>query len=273
MSLKTKNLTLNIAILILVSIVAFPLIWMISVSFMAAGEASNFPPPILPKTPQLSAYHELLSNSGMAKYFANSIILASLATILSLTFNIIAGYAFAKLRFKGRDAMFQILLAALIVPAQVGMMPLFLMLKTMGLVNTYAGALVPWIASVFGIFMVRQFAQSIPDEMLEAARVDGANEWQIFTKLIIPNLTPVMVTLGLFTFLGSWNDFMWPLIILTDSSSYTLPVALAVLSREHVQDGEMMMAGAVITILPVLFLFIALQRFYMRGLLSSSVKG
>ena len=273
MKLNYRDIFLKIIIAILVIIVAFPLFWMISVSFMKAGEAASFPPPLLPKQPNLNAYRELIFSNNLLKYFFNSVSLAILATILSLSFNVIAGYAFAKLRFFGRDKMFNILLLALVVPAQVGMMPLFLMLKTMGLVNTYAGALVPWIASVFGIFMVRQFAQSIPDEMIEAARMDGASELQIFTKLIIPNLIPVLITLGLFTFLGSWNDFMWPLIIMTDAGSYTLPVALAVLSREHVQDSEMMMAGAVITILPVLLLFIALQRFYMRGLLSSSVKG
>lgn len=268
-----KNILQKIFIAILVIIVAFPLFWMVSVSFMSAGQAANFPPPLLPKNPNLSAYKELIFSNNLMRYFFNSVFLALFATILSLSFNVISGYAFAKLKFIGREKMFSILMLALVVPAQVGMMPLFLMLKTLGLVNTYAGALVPWIASVFGIFMVRQFAQSIPDEMIEAARMDGASEFQIFYKLIIPNLMPVLVTLALFTFLGSWNDFMWPLIIMTDSSSYTLPVALAVLSREHVQDGEMMMAGAFITIMPVLLLFIALQRFYMRGLLASSVKG
>lgn len=273
MRIKPSDILLNLAIFALAIIVAFPLFWMISASFMSAGEASTFPPPLLPKAPNIAAYDELLGANGMGRYFVNSVILAVGATILALTLNVAAGYAFAKLHFKGREAMFKLLLAALIVPAQVGMMPLFLMLKTMGLVNTYAGALVPWLASVFGIFMVRQFAQSIPDEMIEAARVDGASEFQIFTHLVVPNLTPILVTLGLFTFLGSWNDFMWPLIIMTDSNSYTLPVALAVLSREHVQDSEMMMAGAVLTVLPVLLLFIGLQRFYMRGLLASSVKG
>ncbi len=273
MKIKAQDIILNGFVIALAIIVAFPLFWMLSASFMNAGEASNFPPPLLPKSPSLKAYFELLGANGMGVYFMNSLILALCATFLALIFNVAAGYAFAKLQFKGREAMFKILLGALIIPAQVGMMPLFLLLKSMGLVNTYAGALVPWLASVFGIFMVRQFAQSIPDEMIEAARVDGANEFQIFTKLIIPNLGPILVTLGLFTFLGSWNDFMWPLIIMTDSGSYTLPVALAVLSREHVQDSEMMMAGAVLTVLPVLLLFIGLQRFYMRGLLASSVKG
>lgn len=273
MKLRASEIFLNIAIWALAILVAFPLIWMVFVSFMSAGEASNFPPPLFPKSATLENYKALLGAGGMGRYFFNSVFLAVCATLLSLCFNVMAGYAFAKLQFKGRELMFQTLLSALVIPAQVGMMPLFLLLKYMGLVNTYAGALVPWIASVFGIFMVRQFAQSIPDEMIEAARIDGANEWQIFTKLIVPNLAPILVTLGLFTFLGSWNDFMWPLIILTDAKSYTMPVALAVLSREHVQDSEMMMAGAVLTILPVLILFLPLQRFYMRGMLSGSVKG
>ena len=152
-------------------------------------------------------------------------------------------------------------------------LPLFLMLKGMGLVNTYAGALVPWLASIFGLFLVRQYALSIPDEMLEAARIDGAGEGQIFRRIVLPTLQPIIVTLGLFVFLGSWNDFLWPLIILTDQSNYTLPVALAALSREHVQDVELMMAGAVVTVAPVLILFLALQRYYIRGMLAGSVKG
>ena len=139
--------------------------------------------------------------------------------------------------------------------------------------NTYAGALVPWLASIFGLFLVRQYALSIPDEMLEAARVDGASERQIFTRVVLPTLQPILVTLALFVFVGSWNDFLWPLIILTDQLNYTLPVALATLSREHVQDIEMMMAGSVITVLPVLILFLALQRYYIRGMLAGSVKG
>jgi multiple sugar transport system permease protein len=142
----------------------------------------------------------------------------------------------------------------------------------MGLVNSYAGVLLPGLAGIFGIFLVRQYATSIPDELLEAARIDGAGEFRIFFGIVLPNLAPVLVTLAVFTFLGSWNDFMWPLIVLTDSELQTLPVAIASLSREHVQDGELMMAGAVITVLPVLLLFLALQRYYMQGLLVGSVK-
>jgi multiple sugar transport system permease protein len=152
------------------------------------------------------------------------------------------------------------------------MLPLFLMLKGMGLVNTYAGVLVPGLAGIFGIFLVRQYARSLPSDLIEAARMDGAGELRIFVSIIVPLLKPVLVTLAIFSFLGSWNDFMWPLIVLTDSSHYTLPVALSALSREHVQDNELMMAGSVVTVLPVLALFLALQRHYLQGLLMGSVK-
>jgi multiple sugar transport system permease protein len=165
------------------------------------------------------------------------------------------------------------LLGALVIPAQVTMMPLFLMLERMGLVNTLPGVLVPWLASVFGIFLVRQYALTIPDELLEAARIDGASEWRIFRDVVLPLLGPVIVTLALLTFLGAWNDFMWPLIVLSDRDLQTLPVALASLSREHVSDTELMMAGALVTVLPVLVLFLALQRHYMQGLMMGSVKG
>lgn len=271
--MKAKTVLLNLATAFIALLVLFPLMWMLSVSFMSTGEAAAFPPPLLPTKWTLQHYRDLFVTQGMGRYLWNSVALATLATILALLFTVPAGYAFAKLRFKGRERIFQLLVAALVVPAQIGTLPLFLMLKGMGLVNTYAGALVPWLASIFGLFLVRQYSLSIPEEMLEAARIDGASEGQIFRRIVLPTLQPIVVTLALFVFLGSWNDFLWPLIILTDQSNYTLPVALAALSREHVQDIEMMMAGAVITVAPVLILFLALQRYYIRGMLAGSVKG
>ena len=271
--MKPRVILLNIGVALIGLIVLFPLLWMLSVSFMSTGEAAVFPPPLLPSRWTLEHYRDLFVNQGMGRYMWNSFALATLATILALAFTVPAGYAFAKLTFRGRERLFQLLIGTLVIPAQIGTLPLFLMLKSIGLVNTYAGALVPWLASIFGLFLVRQYALSIPDEMLEAARIDGASEGQIFRRIVLPTLTPILVTLGLFVFLGSWNDFLWPLIILTDQSNYTLPVALAALSREHVQDIELMMASAVITVAPVLILFLALQRFYIRGMLAGSVKG
>ena len=147
------------------------------------------------------------------------------------------------------------------------------MLKSIGLINTYAGVLLPGLASVYGVLFIRQATLAIPDEMLDAARLDGASEWRILTLIVLPLLRPVVVTLALFTFLASWSDFLWPLIAITDQRLYTLPVALAAISREHGQDVELMMAGAVVTTLPVLLLFAALQRSYFTGVLGGGVKG
>jgi multiple sugar transport system permease protein len=254
-------------------LVLLPLLWMVSVSLMHPGAAAQFPPPLLPDDPTLDNYRTLFQDYGIGRYAFNSLLVSVLATLLSLLFVVPAGYAFAKLRFRGRDAIFQALVAALVVPGQIGMLPLFLELKAMGLVNSYAGALVPWLAGIFGIFMVRQFCLGIPTEMIEAARVDGAGEGTILRRIVLPVLKPILITLALFVFLGSWNDFMWPLIVLADQDLYTLPVALAALSREHVQDNELMMAGSVVTTLPVLVLFLVLQRHYLDGLLTGSVKG
>jgi multiple sugar transport system permease protein len=263
----------NVLLLAAAAVTLCPLLWMLSVSFMSPGEATSHPPPLLPREATLDSYRALFARAGMGRSFINSLVLATGATILSLTFNVMAGYAFAKLRFAGRERIFRLLLGALVIPGQVAMIPLFLMLKHMGLVNSYLGVLVPSLANVFGIFLVRQYALSFPDELIEAARIDGASELRIFGAIVLPVLKPVLVTLALFSFLGSWNDFLWPLIMLTDRELYTLPVALASLSREHVQDTELMMAGSVLTIVPVLVLFLILQRYYIQGLLAGSIKG
>lgn len=273
MTQRARALLVNGALFAAAAVTVGPLLWMLSVSFMAPGEASSAPPPLLPRAAALANYRQLFAQTGMGRCFANSLILATAATVLALMFNVTAGYAFAKLRFAGRERLFRLLLGALLIPAQVAMIPLFLMLKNLGLVNTYAGVLLPSMANVFGIFLVRQYALSLPDELLEAARIDGAGELRLFWSIVLPALGPILVTLAIFTFLGSWNDFLWPLIVLTDQDRHTLPVALASLTREHVQDSELMMAGSVITVLPVLVLFLVLQRYYIQGLLAGSVKG
>lgn len=252
---------------------AFPLLWMLSVSFMQAGAASSYPTPLLPAAPTLGNYYELFTKHAAGRFMFNSALVATAATVISLMSNTLAGYAFAKLRFAGREKVFRALLGALVIPAQVTMIPLFAMVKQMGLVSTYGGVLVPTLASVLGIFLVRQYAMSLPDELLEAARIDGASEWRIFRSIVVPLLKPIVATLAILTFLTTWNDFMWPLIVLTEQNMYTLPVALASLSREHVQDNELMMAGAVITVVPVLVLFLSMQRYYIAGILAGSVKG
>ena len=267
------SIVINGLLIGLTLITLLPLGWMLSVSLMQPGAASALPPPLLPEIPTFANYRELFARGGMLRFLLNSLLLATAVTACSLVLNTLAGYAFAKLRFAGRDRIFKTLIGALVIPGQVAMMPLFLLLKHMGLVNTYGGVIVPAMAGIFGIYLVRQYARTIPDELLEAARVDGAGELRIFISIVVPLLGPILASLAIFTFLGCWNDFMWPLIVLSDSQLQPLPVALASLAQEHVQDNEMMMAGSVVTVLPVLVLFLFLQRHYINGLLLGGVKG
>lgn len=254
------------------ALTALPLWWMVAASFMPTGEASSVPPRLWPSAPTLAQYETLFTRLDLARAAWNSLAIASLATAGAVLLNSMAGYAFAKLAFRGRERIFQLLVAALVIPGQIAMLPLFLMLKQLGLVNTYWGVVVPSLASIYGIFLVRQYVAAMPDTLLDAARVDGASEWRIYWSLVLPWCRPILVTLGLFTFMGAWNDFLWPLVMLSDDRRYTLPVALAGLVGEHVQDTELMMAGAVLTVLPVVVLFLALQRYYIAGVMGGALK-
>jgi multiple sugar transport system permease protein len=266
------TILLHAALILGATVTLVPLLWMLSASFMPTGEASTYPPRLLPSTPTLEHYASLFTRLNMGRAFFNSTVIALIVTAISLLFNSMAGYAFAKMRFGGRDRIFGLLLGALVIPTQIGMLPLFLMFKQLGLVNTYWGAILPTTASIFGIFLMRQFMQSVPDDLLDAARIDGANELRIFFQIILPLARPILVTLALFTFMTSWNDFMWPLIVLSDEARWTLPVAIANLSGEHAQDIELMMAGSVLTILPVMLVFLFLQRYYIQGIMLGSMK-
>jgi len=259
------------ALVVLAVLTLLPLLWMVSASLMPSGEATASAR-LLPRTVTLEQYRTLFTRLNVARALANSTVLATAVTAISLVVNALAGYAFAKLRFAGRDRLFRLLLGALVIPAQVAMLPLFLILRALGAIDTYWAVVVPGMASVFGIFLVRQYALGIPDSVLDAARVDGAGEFRIYRSLVLFLCAPVLITLAVFTFMGTWNDFMWPLIVLADDRLYTLPVALANLAGEHVQDTELMMAGAVLTVLPVMLLFVFLQRYYVAGIMSGGVK-
>ena len=273
MNRRVGSLLLHAVLIAGAALTVAPLLWMVSASLMPPGEANTAPPPLLPSRVTFQHYVALFSHLDLARAFANSLVVSVLGTLCVLSTSSLAGYAFAKLRFPGRDGLFRLLLVAMLVPAQVGMLPLFLMLKSLGMVNSYAGVLVPWVASVFGIFLVRQYALAIPQDLLDSARLDGAGEGRVYWSVVLPNLAPVLATLAVFVFMSSWNDFLWPLVVLSDQRLFTLPVALASLVGEHVQDTELMMAGAVVTVLPVLLVFAVLQRWYIRGVMAGSVKG
>jgi multiple sugar transport system permease protein len=255
------------------AVALLPMVWMLAASLMPAGEATTYPPRLLPSRVTFEHYRSVFTGLNMGRFLLNSSIIALSVTAISLIINSMAGYAFAKLRFRGRDRLFRLLSAGLVIPVQVAMLPLFLLMKQLGLINTYWGVIIPTMASIFAIFLIRQYAVSIPDDLLDAARIDGASELRIYRSVVLPVIAPILATLAIWTFLTTWNDFMWPLIVLSDESKYTLPVALANLSGEHVQDTELMMAGSVLTVLPVLVVFLFLQRYYMQGVMLGSVKG
>ncbi|HEU5211106.1 MAG TPA: carbohydrate ABC transporter permease [Longimicrobiales bacterium] len=268
-----QRLLLYVLLLLGAVIALLPMVWMVSASLMPAGAANSYPPRLFPETVTFEHYRALFTRLNLGRYLLNSTFIATVVTTISLLINSMAGYAFAKLCFRGRDRVFRLLSMGLVIPVQVSMLPLFLLMREMGLINTYWGVIIPSMASIFGIFLVRQYAFSIPDDLLDAARVDGAGELRIYLSIVLPVIRPILATLAIWTFLSTWNDFMWPLIVLSDDSMFTLPVALANLSGERVQDTELMMAGAVLTVLPVMLVFLVLQRYYVEGITLGSVKG
>jgi multiple sugar transport system permease protein len=271
--MRRLQIVLTMVFLLLIAATTMaPLLWMVSASLMPTGQANTFPPPFFPGEVTLDQYVSLFTRLDLGRNLLNSILLSVAVTGISLAVNSMAGYAFAKYRFRGKHQLFKLLIASMVIPAQVTMLPLFLMLNKLGMINTYFGVIIPGMASIFGIFLIRQYALSISDSLLEAARIDGAGDFRIYWSVILPLCKPILITLAIFTFMGTWNDFLWPLIVMTDASMYTLPVALAGLVGEHVQDTELMMAGSVMTVLPVLVMFAAVQKYYIAGIMAGSVK-
>jgi multiple sugar transport system permease protein len=257
----------------LIALITFaPFFWMISASLMHSGEANTYPPRLFPSELDFSHYVDLFRRLNLFSYLKNSVILSVAVTAVSLLINSMAGYAFAKYRFPKKDIIFNFLISSMVIPGQVTMLPLFLLLKHLGFINTYFAIIIPGMVSIFGIFLIRQYAQTIPDSLIEAAKMDGASETLVYWRVILPLCKPILVTLGIFTFMGTWNDFLWPLIVMTDSSMYTMPVAVANLMGEHVQDTELMMAGSVLTTMPMVLLFIVLQKYYIHGIMVGGVK-
>src|SRR5438105_14001022 len=199
-----RSFFVHLALLIGGLITLFPLLWMLSASFMSPGEATTYPPHLVPHAATLNEYRQLFVRLSVGRAFLSSTVIAALVTLLSLLFNSMAGYAFAKLRFGGRDRVFGWLLAGLVIPAQVGMLPLFLMMRALHLVNSYWGVIVPSLASVFGVFLIRQFMLSVPQELLEAARIDGAGELRIYWSVVMPLARRILATVASFPFMTTW---------------------------------------------------------------------
>jgi multiple sugar transport system permease protein len=255
---------------------AAPLLWMALSAFKTKKDLTASPPVWLPSQWTLSNFSQLLDQLDMPRCFMNSLIVAVLVTVCNLLFCSMVGYALAKLDFTGRSRVFGVVLVALMVPGNLLILPLYVLMNKLSLIDTYAGLVLPFAAGAFGVFLMRQFMQSVPDELLEAARIDGAGEWYIFFRIVLPLVRPALATLAIFTFLGSWNNFVWPLIATNDPGKYTLPVALATFANDPnrtIAGGNgMLMAGSLLVVLPVLVVFIALQRHFTQGIATAGLK-
>jgi multiple sugar transport system permease protein len=270
---KSEIAALYILIFICLITTLLPFIWMLSTSLKQSGEIYTKTPVFIPKQPTLDHYKELFYKVNFMGHFINSLIVALGLTFFSVIINALAGYAFAKQSFPGKENLFTLLLLTMMIPGQVTMMPVFLILRSLGFLNSYWGLIIPGSASVFAIFMLKQFMSEIPDELLDAARIDGAGELRIFWSIVLPLCKPVIATLIIFNFMGSWNEFLWPLIIMLKEEMYTLPVALANLNGQHNTEWGLLMAGSVVVVVPVIFLFLSVQKYYIKGISAGAIKG
>jgi multiple sugar transport system permease protein len=250
-----------------------PFLWMLLGSFRPDRELKEVPPSWLPQDPTLDNYRNLFQQLDFTQVFFNSAVVAVTITLGNLVFCSMLGYAFAKLNFPGKRVMFTLVLATLMVPGVVTLVPLFVLVSNLGMTNSFPGLIFPFLAGPFGVFLMRQFMLGLPDELIDAARVDGAGEWRIFARVIIPLCKPALATLGILTFLTSWNNFLWPLVVAQSEDRYTLPVALAIYAiGENKSNYGLLMAGSVAIIVPVLIVFIALQRHFVRGIALTGIK-
>jgi multiple sugar transport system permease protein len=251
-----------------------PFLWMLLGSLKPPAEFLVSPPTFLPEAPTTSNYERLFGQLDFPRFFFNSSFVALVVTVGNVLFCPMLGYALAKLHWRGKGLIMGLVLATLMVPAGITLIPNFVLMRNLGLVNTYPGLILPFLVGPFGVFLTRQFMYGIPDELLEAARIDGANEWRIFWQVVLPITAPVLATLGILTFLGSWNSFLYPLVMAQEPTMYTLPVALATFATGQYQaDHGMLMAGSVILVVPVLIIFILFQRWITEGIATTGLKG
>lgn len=250
-----------------------PFLWMLSGSFKPEADIRKIPPDLIPARPTLTNYRELLDTLDFTSMFTNSVIVALAVTAGNLLFCSMLGYALAKLDFRGRRAVFTLVIATLMVPGLVTFVPLYVLVANMKLTGSLLGLILPFLAAPFGVFLMRQFISTLPDELIDAARVDGCRELAIFWKIILPLTKPALATLGIITFLGSWNNFLWPLVVAQNEDQYTLPVGLALASsgQDFTRFG-ILLAGAVLVLLPVMIVFLLFQRHFVAGIATTGLK-
>jgi multiple sugar transport system permease protein len=249
-----------------------PFLWMVSTGLKAPGSVLTIPPELFPKEPTLASFRKVMDVVPLGRMFINSLFVTVVVVTAQIVTGSLAAYAFARMRWRGRDAVFMIYLATLMIPSQVTITPLFILMRQLGWINTYQGLILPSIVSAFGTFLLRQAMLNVPREYEEAAFLDGANHFQVYRTIVMPMIRPALATLAVLATMASWNDFLWPLFATNDAHLMTLPVGLSLLQGEHTSDWNLIMAGAVISVVPIILVFIAAQRTFINGMLQSGLK-
>ncbi len=268
---RIRKAVVYAALTVAAVVVLFPFFWMLVTAFKEPGR--EFTADVLPNPPTLENFRRVLTDYGFTRYFANSVIVATVAATFATLFAALAGYVFAKKQFFMKDKVFAFLLASLMIPGLMYVVPQFAIVNRLGWMNTYQGMIVPHLANVFGLFLMRQYMTTIPSELLEAARMDGAGEWQLFRRVMVPLSVPILATLFLLTFQFHWNNFLWQLIVVNVERLYTVPVGLALFKSAHEELYTLKMAGSCISVLPIAALFFFAQRYFIEGMTMGALKG
>ena len=254
-------------------VMVFPFVWMMIASLMTAGEIQLRPPVWLPAAPQFNNYTELVDSIPIARLYFNSLFTSGIIVFGVLLSSSLAGFAFAKYRFPGRELLFYLILATMMIPFFVTLIPVFFIVRQLGWIDTYQGLVIPGLTSAYGIFLMRQFMITVPDEIIDAARIDGASELSIYWRIVLPLIKPALATLGTFVFIGSWNNFLWPLLVLNSRELMTLPLGINSLRSLYADNTNLLMAGTAVSVLPMLLVFIYLQRYFIQGIALTGLKG
>ena len=269
---RTLDVTKYLLLLVGAVTMLTPLAWMVLASFKTLPEILAFPPTFLPEQVNLDNYRAVFDTADFVRYFLNSVVIAAISVASVLITSSMAGYAFAKFSFPGRDVLFVVVLATLMIPFQVRVIPLYVLASDLHLLNTYAGMVMPTLVDAFGIFLMRQYMLSIPSELIESARVDGAGEFRIFVQIMLPLARPALSALTIFTLVVSWESFLWPLLVASSPEMYTLPLGLAQFAGRFVDRTDLQMAAATLTVLPLLIAFLVMQKRFIEGMATTGMK-
>lgn len=270
---KINKILFYVVAIALAVVAMIPFLWMISTSLKSRGALMAIPIQWIPENPTLDAYIKVFSKFPFAKTIGNSLFISVSYTVITLLSSSMAAFAFAKLKFPGNDLIFKCYLATMMIPTQVTMIPLFVIMNKMGLIDSYASVILPSIFRPFAVFMLVQQMRTIPNDFLDAAKIDGANLFQVFGKVALPLCAPSLATLSITTFMESWNDYLWPLLMLTDKNKMTLPIALSTLNGQYATEYNVLMAGSLISMIPIIIIYICAQKYFKNGMMSGGIKG